>query len=104
MVGNTTLPTVAAALFTTSAGATDVVRGAVLAAVTNCTAALYKLPSGITATSNSTVILPTVSLGANTTYVVKELLNQVFAQGDSLWGVASVSGAVAVNIGGGRVT
>lgn len=99
LVGAKTVPTSTGALFTTSTGQ-DIVRNAVLAAVTNSTVALYK---GVTATV-STTILPTVSLGANSTYIVRELMNQVFDVGESLWGVASVSGAIAVHVGGGKVT
>lgn len=103
MAGNAIVNTSLTAVFITSAGATDVIRGAIAFATTSASLTLHKIPSGITAASVSTQVGVFV-MSANQTRIMTELLNQVFAAGDALHAQTSVTGALSMQIGGARVT
>lgn len=103
MAGNALVATASTAVFTVSAGAKDVIRGAIAYAATAAVLTLDKVPSGVTAVSTSTRI-GIFNLTAQQSRVMSELLNQVFEAGDGLWASTSVTSAIALQIGGARIT
>lgn len=103
IAGNALVPTSVTAVFTVSAGAKDVIRAAVAYAATAATLTLHKVPSGVTAASTATQI-GVFTLTAQQSRVMSELLNQVFEAGDGLWASTSVTSAIALQIGGARIT
>lgn len=103
LAGNALVSTSLTAVFITSAGTRDVIRGAIAYASTAATLTLHKVPSGVTATSTANRI-GVFTLTATQTRVMSELLNQVFEAGDALHAHTSVTSALSLQIGGARVS
>lgn len=103
LAGNALVAPALTAVFTTTAGATDVIRGAIAFSSTSATLTVHKIPSGVTAAGVENEIGVFI-LSANQTRVMTELLNQVFSTGDALHASTSVTGALSLQIGGARVT
>ena len=101
-MGGSTVPPSLTAVFQTTAGAKDVIRGAIAFASTAATLTLHKIPSGVTAATVATEI-GVFTLTANQTRVMTELLNLVFDAGDALHGLTTVTGAIGMQIGGARI-
>lgn len=103
LVGNALVSPSLTAVFVVSAGATDIIRAAIAYAATAATLTLHKVPAGETAASTGNQV-GVFALTAQQTRIMTELLNQVFGAGDALHASTSVTGALALQIGGARVT
>lgn len=101
LTDGTQLPAVNGTLYTTPALTTAVIWACTLANTTGgaITVTLYRVPSGGTAGA-PTMVLGAYSVAANTSYVVKELVNQILEPGDTIEGFASSATSVSIHISG----